>query len=79
MFVLNPAWPHFVGGFSIILACILGVTRFLLGGKKFLLEELIHPDLKLSSGWLDPLHCNALLNRGSWLDSDHKNWQPDGA
>ncbi|ESK98002.1 o-acetyltransferase [Moniliophthora roreri MCA 2997] len=26
----------------------------------------------------DPLHCNALITRGSWLDSDHKVWQPDG-
>ncbi|KAF8807317.1 O-acetyltransferase [Phlegmacium glaucopus] len=60
MFVFNPAWPHLVGNFSIALACIFGVTRFLL------------------SGWSDPLHCSALLNRGSWLDSGHKNWQPDG-
>jgi hypothetical protein len=43
MFVLNPAWPHFVGGFSIILACILGVTRFLLGGTNFPFGERIHP------------------------------------
>ncbi|KAH7910888.1 10 TM acyl transferase domain found in Cas1p-domain-containing protein [Hygrophoropsis aurantiaca] len=27
---------------------------------------------------LDPLHCNALLNKGSWLDSDYRNWQPEG-
>ncbi|KII93887.1 hypothetical protein PLICRDRAFT_99944 [Plicaturopsis crispa FD-325 SS-3] len=26
----------------------------------------------------DPLHCNALMNKGSWLDSAHKNWQPEG-
>ena len=45
MLVLNPAWPHFVGGFSIILACILGVTRFLLGGKNFPFEERIYSGL----------------------------------
>ncbi|KAJ3987751.1 Cas1p-domain-containing protein [Lentinula detonsa] len=28
--------------------------------------------------WFDPLHCNALISRGSWLDSDKKIWQPDG-
>ncbi|KAH7928550.1 Cas1p-domain-containing protein [Leucogyrophana mollusca] len=27
---------------------------------------------------LDPLHCDALLNRGSWLDDQHRNWQPEG-
>ncbi|CCM04188.1 uncharacterized protein FIBRA_06354 [Fibroporia radiculosa] len=26
----------------------------------------------------DPLHCDALLNEGQWLDSKFKNWQPDG-
>ncbi|KIY50551.1 Cas1p-domain-containing protein [Fistulina hepatica ATCC 64428] len=26
----------------------------------------------------DPIHCNALLQRGTWLDSAFKNWQPDG-
>ena len=24
------------------------------------------------------MHCNALLNKGSWLDSKLRNWQPDG-
>ncbi|KAI0080323.1 O-acetyltransferase [Panus rudis PR-1116 ss-1] len=27
---------------------------------------------------LDPIHCNALLSRGTWLDHAFKNWQPDG-
>ncbi|EIW87471.1 hypothetical protein CONPUDRAFT_79031 [Coniophora puteana RWD-64-598 SS2] len=26
----------------------------------------------------DPLHCDSLLNTGSWLDEDNKQWQPDG-
>ncbi|RPD81903.1 Cas1p-domain-containing protein [Lentinus tigrinus ALCF2SS1-7] len=26
----------------------------------------------------DPLHCNALLTEGRWLDAKFKNWQPDG-
>ena len=26
----------------------------------------------------DPIHCNALLSSGSWLDSGYRNWQPDG-
>ncbi|KAF5312144.1 hypothetical protein D9619_003453 [Psilocybe cf. subviscida] len=57
---LNPAWPHFLGVFALILACFIGLTR------------------ELFSGWSDPLHCDALLNEGSWLDSNHRNWQPDG-
>lgn len=27
----------------------------------------------------DPLHCNALLTEGRWLDDNFRNWQPDGA
>ncbi|KAF9244620.1 10 TM acyl transferase domain found in Cas1p-domain-containing protein [Melanogaster broomeanus] len=27
---------------------------------------------------LDPIHCDALLSKGSWLDSAHTNWQPEG-
>ncbi|THV07699.1 Cas1p-domain-containing protein [Dendrothele bispora CBS 962.96] len=26
----------------------------------------------------DPLHCEALINRGSWLDFGRRAWQPDG-
>ncbi|KAI0660347.1 O-acetyltransferase [Cubamyces menziesii] len=26
----------------------------------------------------DPMHCNALLSGGRWLDKKYKNWQPDG-
>ncbi|OAX44212.1 Cas1p-domain-containing protein [Rhizopogon vinicolor AM-OR11-026] len=26
----------------------------------------------------DPLHCNSLLTRGTWLDENHRNWQPEG-
>ncbi|KAI0332007.1 O-acetyltransferase [Cubamyces sp. BRFM 1775] len=26
----------------------------------------------------DPMHCNALLSGGRWLDRKYKNWQPDG-
>ncbi|KDR84899.1 hypothetical protein GALMADRAFT_298941 [Galerina marginata CBS 339.88] len=32
----------------------------------------------LFTGLSDPLHCRALLNDGSWLDSNHGNWQPNG-
>ncbi|KIM48284.1 hypothetical protein M413DRAFT_440005 [Hebeloma cylindrosporum] len=59
-FSVNPAWPHFLGIFSLMLACLLGSSRMLL------------------NHWSDPMHCHALLNRGSWLDSKHSNWQPDG-
>ena len=31
------------------------------------------------TGWTDALHCEALLNDGSWLDGKYRNWQPDGA
>ncbi|KAI0686813.1 O-acetyltransferase [Cytidiella melzeri] len=27
---------------------------------------------------VDPIHCNALLTRGRWLDDKFANWQPDG-
>ncbi|KAF8971412.1 10 TM acyl transferase domain found in Cas1p-domain-containing protein [Flammula alnicola] len=30
------------------------------------------------SRWWDPIRCRALLNHGSWLDSNHQNWQPEG-
>ncbi|KAH0838245.1 10 TM acyl transferase domain found in Cas1p-domain-containing protein [Lanmaoa asiatica] len=26
----------------------------------------------------DPMHCDALLSTGSWLDSAYRNWQPNG-
>ncbi|KAI0673403.1 Cas1p-domain-containing protein [Trametes maxima] len=26
----------------------------------------------------DPMHCNALLSEGRWLDTKFRNWQPDG-
>ncbi|KZT75102.1 Cas1p-domain-containing protein [Daedalea quercina L-15889] len=26
----------------------------------------------------DPLHCDALLTEGQWLDNKYKNWQPEG-
>ncbi|KAI1793823.1 O-acetyltransferase [Ganoderma leucocontextum] len=26
----------------------------------------------------DPLHCNALLTEGRWLDAKFRNWQPNG-
>ncbi|KAH9487018.1 putative O-acetyltransferase CAS1 [Psilocybe cubensis] len=57
---LNPAWPHFLGIFFILLACFSGITHLLF------------------FGWADPMHCEALLNDGSWLDSDYQNWQPNG-
>ncbi|KAF5385507.1 hypothetical protein D9757_005356 [Collybiopsis confluens] len=28
--------------------------------------------------WFDPLHCNSLITRGSWLDSSKTTWQPEG-
>ncbi|KIJ68534.1 hypothetical protein HYDPIDRAFT_106735 [Hydnomerulius pinastri MD-312] len=27
---------------------------------------------------LDPIHCDTLLTKGTWLDSAHRNWQPEG-
>lgn len=27
---------------------------------------------------VDPLHCSSLLTRGTWLDENHRNWQPEG-
>ncbi|KAF9568475.1 O-acetyltransferase [Agrocybe pediades] len=57
---LNPAWPHFLGAFSVLLALISGLGHWLL------------------TGWTDPMQCQALLNDGSWLGSDHQKWQPDG-
>lgn len=33
----------------------------------------VRPDLT------DPYHCDALANRGTWLDAGKRNWQPDGA
>ncbi|KAL4069678.1 10 TM acyl transferase domain found in Cas1p-domain-containing protein [Scleroderma yunnanense] len=27
---------------------------------------------------LDPLRCDALVTKGSWLDDAHRNWQPEG-
>ncbi|KAH7883510.1 10 TM acyl transferase domain found in Cas1p-domain-containing protein [Phlebopus sp. FC_14] len=26
----------------------------------------------------DPIHCNTLVTKGSWLDVPHRNWQPEG-
>ncbi|KAF8168192.1 O-acetyltransferase [Crassisporium funariophilum] len=57
---VNPAWPHFLGVFTIILGCVFGLTR------------------QIMTGWSDPIQCRALLDKGSWLDSKHRNWQPDG-
>ncbi|EAU93150.2 O-acetyltransferase [Coprinopsis cinerea okayama7 len=59
-FSIHPAWPHFLGLFSILTAFLAGIFRYAL--------------LDLA----DPLHCDALLNTGTWLDSSHRNWQPDG-
>ncbi|PPQ92666.1 hypothetical protein CVT25_013973 [Psilocybe cyanescens] len=59
-FTLNPAWPHFLGVFFILLACSTGLAHLLL------------------AGWADPMYCGALLNDGSWLDSEYQSWQPNG-
>lgn len=69
-FSINPAWPHFLGVFSLVLACLLGSSRLLLNRKQ------THPSLYFHfisnsfnlADWSDPMHCQALLNRGSWLD-----------
>ena len=31
---LNPAWPHFVGGSCLALACIVGLVHLLLSGEQ---------------------------------------------
>ncbi|KAF7784663.1 hypothetical protein Agabi119p4_828 [Agaricus bisporus var. burnettii] len=28
--------------------------------------------------WFDPMHCHSLLDSGTWLDDQWKNWQPEG-
>lgn len=42
-------------------------------------ETITNLAIHLILGWVDPTHCKALLNEGSWLDSNYKNWQPNGA
>jgi len=28
--------------------------------------------------YLDPVRCDALVTKGSWLDDAQRNWQPEG-
>ncbi|KAI5898472.1 Cas1p-domain-containing protein [Schizophyllum commune H4-8] len=45
---------------------VVTILSVILGAGRYLLD------------WQDPYRCDALLQRGSWLDSSFKNWQPDG-
>lgn len=77
-FSLNPAWPHYVARAAVLLALVLGLGRFLAVGEP---EVHCHVQSKFevaTTGQVDPLHCNSLLHEGSWLDTLHRNWQPEG-
>ena len=39
---------------------------------------LVFSQFCLSSDRVDPLHCQALLGKGRWLDDRFSNWQPAG-
>ncbi|KAF8230654.1 O-acetyltransferase [Tricholoma matsutake] len=60
---LSPTWPHFLGILATVLSIVVGLARTI---------------IFISVGWSDPIHCGALMNRGSWLDAARHNWQPDG-
>jgi len=77
---LNPAWPHFAGIATLGLACLIGLGHWVLSGALLCSSEIVAqltPHF-FNIGWADPTHCQALLNEGSWLDWNHRNWQPDG-
>jgi hypothetical protein len=78
LFSLNPSWHHYLALSTGAFAILAGILHYIISG------QFIHPSyilvLRLTAleGRADPLHCNSLLTRGTWLDENHRNWQPEG-
>lgn len=73
---LSPTWPHFLGILATVLSIVVGLARTIIVGM--IITFSVFLDKFISVGWSDPIHCGALMNRGSWLDAARHNWQPDG-
>ena len=80
-FSLNPLWPHYLSWACVAVAIALGLLRYGILGKlsSFYLHLCGFLRVGRYADRPDPLHCNALLTEGRWLDTKFRNWQPDGA
>jgi hypothetical protein len=80
LFSLNPSFHHYVALSTGVFAILAGILHYIISG--WCNHPLRILTLRLTGlltiGRADPLHCNSLLTRGTWLDENHRNWQPEG-
>lgn len=81
-FSLNPMWPHYFALGVTALSITLGFLRWIAAGRlqcTSLRQIRGLTTFFASSDRFDPMHCEALLSEGQWLDGGvYKNWQPEG-
>ena len=44
----------------------------------YVLAHVLRRHSSFALDHLDPIRCDALVTKGSWLDNAHQNWQPEG-
>jgi hypothetical protein len=75
---LRPRWRVCAGIGAVVFSILIGVFR-LVALREPASRVLTSTLMRLVIERDDSRLCDALLQRGAWLDHQFRNWQPEGA